>query len=331
MLNLARSLKFAGQPRLAAAGAREAEDEEDQQGEQKDEVEQNAGLHGKWRQRERHFEDARDSRESRLGQDDGNVVYEVETEIEAGGYDQEAGVGVAADRALYQHGQNPCDGGHQEENLDGGRSRYRKPAGPVKDSRDWAECGENQRETSHTLDAGAQNQRKEAQCRADIDGHQRAVEQVVDGDGRPEVDLLADKQNVVRGLGQQHGGEPEIFALPGPDDEQAEDGQADQRGGDAVGVRVDVFHVVRETVMLLFDGEQGRVSGQVAGYVASSAHIGGPDGRVPHADGHMHRAPGGTSGHGERVKVVAEFGGRNLVGGQLARSAHQAAIHVHPV
>ena len=84
------------------------------------------------------------------------------------------------------------------------------------------------------------------------------------GTGRHGVDLLADGQRVVCRLGQQNEGEPEVFALGFADEKEAEDGEADQAGGDAVGVGIDKADIAGHLAILLLGGQQLRIAGELA-------------------------------------------------------------------
>ena len=74
----------------------------------------------------------------------------------------------------------------------------------------------------------SQNAREETERRKDDDCGESAIQQVVDGNRRPGIDLLADIEGVVRGLSQQHDGEPQVLALGGAKEEEAENGEPDQ-------------------------------------------------------------------------------------------------------
>ena len=89
----------------------------------------------------------------------------------------------------------------------------------------------------------------------DGDGGEDAIEQVVNGDGKPEIDRLADAEGVVGGLGEQDEGEPEVFELSVADEEEAEDGESDEGGSHAVGVAIDKANVAGDLEVLLLDGE----------------------------------------------------------------------------
>jgi hypothetical protein len=115
-----------------------------------------------------------------------------------------------------------------------------------------------------------ENLRKKAEGRDHSDGRENPVEQVKVRHGKQGVNRLADGEGIVYRLGQQDEGKPEIFALRMADEEQAKDCEADQAGGDAVGIRVDKADVAGDLAMLLGCGKR-QVAGQKARTATSGA------------------------------------------------------------
>jgi len=234
--------------------------------------------HGEGRQGERHVEDAGNAVPADLGEDDGGVVGDIKTDVEESGQKEQLCVPVAGQGALAEQPEDPDGGGQKHEQLEDCAGAGSGPAGPVGDVRNGAEHHERKPDAAHGTRARVEDFGEEAEGCEEVERRQDSVEEIEDGDGREGVDFLRDVEGAVCGLGQQHEGEPEVLAFGVADEKEAEDGQADEAGGDGVGIVVDETDVAGDLLeaFLVFDGQA--VAGEIAGLVGSSADVAGPHG-----------------------------------------------------
>ena len=223
--------------------------------------------------------------------------------------------------------EDPDGGGQQQEQLEDGARPCRGPSGPVEDGREGAQDHEDEEDAAQHSGAGVENFGKEAECREDVESRQNSVEEIEDGSGREGVDLLGDVEGAVGGLGEQHDGEPEVLALGMADEKQAEDGEADEAGGDGVGVGVDEADVACDLLVGFFDGHEGLIAGQVSPVEGSPADVTGPDGGMPDPNGDVNGTAVGASRRGEWKDLVADAGVGRDGGRHLAGPAGELALH----
>src|SRR5260370_11414142 len=110
---------------------------------------------------------------------------------------------------------------------------------------------------------------------------------------------------------------------------QAEDGNANQRARDAVGVGIDEFRVAGQLTALPFAREECPVAGKMAALVWTAPHIVCPHGRMPHTKSHLKDAWSAGRFQGQWRQVKTEIRGRNHAWRRISANAGNLTIDIN--